>query len=103
LRATEILSHCLDISTDPPAEELLDLTGPGTRQLPVLLFSDGSILENPTLQAIAEKTGLHRPLDVPVHHLIIVGGGPAGLAAAVYGASEGLRTAVVERHAAGGQ
>ena len=61
------------------------------------------MLENPSPQPIAEKIGLRRRAEVPLYDLIIVGAGPAGLAAAVYGASEGLRTAVVERHAAGGQ
>jgi thioredoxin reductase (NADPH) len=103
LARNQIPFQWLDVTTDPAAQDLLDLTGPGTRQLPVLIFGDGTYLENPTMQAIAEKTGLRRTLDVPLYDLIIIGGGPAGLAAAVYGASEGLRTAVVERHAAGGQ
>jgi thioredoxin reductase (NADPH) len=103
LARNQVPFHWMDLAVDPAAQELLDLTGPGTRELPLLLFPDGSILEKPTAQAIAEKIGLRRTLDVPLYDLIIIGGGPAGLAAAVYGASEGLRTAVVESHAAGGQ
>jgi thioredoxin reductase (NADPH) len=103
LARNQIPFHWLDVGTDPAAQELLDLTGLGTRELPVLLFPDGAVLENPTTQVIAEKVGLRHNLDLPLYDLLIVGGGPAGLAAAVYGASEGLRTAVIERHAAGGQ
>jgi thioredoxin reductase (NADPH) len=103
LARNQVPFHWLDLAMDPTAQELLDLTGPGTRELPLLLFPDGSMLENPSAQAIAEKIGLRRTLDVPLYDVIIIGGGPAGLAAAVYAASEGLRTAVVERHAAGGQ
>ena len=93
----------LELTTDPAAQEVLDLTGAEIDQLPVVLFPDGTMLQNPTTGAIAEKIGLRRAVDVPIFDLIIVGGGPAGLAAAVYGASEGLRTAIVERHSAGGQ
>ncbi|HET7055683.1 MAG TPA: FAD-dependent oxidoreductase [Thermomicrobiales bacterium] len=103
LARNQIPFHWLDVATDPKAQELLDLTGPGTRELPVLLFPDGAVLENPSMQAIAEKVGLRHNRDLPLYDLLIVGGGPAGLAAAVYGASEGLRSAIIERHSAGGQ
>ena len=88
---------------DPGAAET---TGPDrTRpyQLPVVVFPDGSVLRNPPATAVAEKLGMRRTIETPLYDLIIIGGGPAGLAAAVYGTSEGLRTAVIERHAAGGQ
>jgi thioredoxin reductase (NADPH) len=71
--------------------------------LPILIFSDGSVLEKPSPGDIAGRIGLRRDLDVPLYDVLIIGGGPAGLGAAVYASSEGLRTAVVERHAAGGQ
>lgn len=103
LARNQVPFRWLDLAADPAAQEMLDLTGPGARTLPVLIFPDGSIAENPSTQHVAEKIGLRRNLDVPLYDLIIVGGGPAGLAAAVYGASEGLKTAILERHAAGGQ
>jgi thioredoxin reductase (NADPH) len=93
----------LDVMTDTAAQDLLAIAGRTTEELPVLVFADGTVLANPSMQAIAEKVGLRHDLDLPLYDLLIVGGGPAGLAAAVYGASEGLRTAVIERHAAGGQ
>jgi thioredoxin reductase (NADPH) len=73
------------------------------KQLPILLFDDGSWLEDPEPRELAEKLGLRTRATLPFYDVIIVGGGPAGLAAAVYGASEGLRTVVVERDAPGGQ
>lgn len=72
-------------------------------RLPVLFFPDGSYLVEPSLAELAEKTGLQTRAGLPFYDLAIVGAGPAGLAAAVYGASEGLRTVIIEREAAGGQ
>jgi len=69
----------------------------------IVLFPDGSSLEHPTTSALADRLGLHTRADTTFYDLVIVGGGPAGLAAAVYGASEGLRTVLVEREAPGGQ
>jgi thioredoxin reductase (NADPH) len=74
-----------------------------TPQLPLVLFSDSSHLVDPTNIQIAEKIGLNRRAAMPFYDLIIVGAGPAGLAAAVYGASEGLRTVLIEKEAPGGQ
>jgi thioredoxin reductase (NADPH) len=70
---------------------------------PVVLFPDGSSLVGPSTREIAEKVGLQTRAALPFYDLVIVGGGPAGLAAAVYGASEGLKTLLVEREAPGGQ
>jgi thioredoxin reductase (NADPH) len=78
-----------------PEEEL--------RHLPLVIFSDGERLNEPTLAEIAERVGLRRRAGGEFYDLAIVGGGPAGLAAAVYGASEGLRTVMIEREAPGGQ
>lgn len=71
--------------------------------LPLLIFPDGSYLAEPTNSQIAEKIGLKTRAQMAFYDLVIVGGGPAGLAAAVYGASEGLHTLLVERQAHGGQ
>ena len=71
--------------------------------LPVVIFSDGSYVEEPSNTELAEKIGLKTHAQMPFYDLIIIGGGPAGLAAAVYGASEGLSTLLIERQAPGGQ
>jgi thioredoxin reductase (NADPH) len=70
---------------------------------PLVVFPDGTALRNPTTRQIAEKVGLQTKAALPFYDVVIVGGGPAGLAAAVYGASEGLKTLLVEREAPGGQ
>ncbi|MBA3527301.1 MAG: FAD-dependent oxidoreductase, partial [Sphingomonas sp.] len=93
----------MDLASDPEAVELLALTGKVARLCPVLIFPDGQILEQPTTQQIAEKAGIRGHAEVPLYDLIIIGAGPAGLAAAVYGASEGLSTLIIEREATGGQ
>lgn len=71
--------------------------------LPLVIFPDGSYLEEPSNSELAEKIGLKTHAQMPFYDLIIMGGGPAGLAAAVYGASEGLSTLLIEKHAPGGQ
>ncbi len=92
-----------DLASDPKAAQLLELIGGDETACPALIFPDGSVLQKPTTEEIAERMGLRGHVEVPLYDLIIVGGGPAGLAAAVYGASEGLRTVIIEREAAGGQ
>jgi thioredoxin reductase (NADPH) len=72
-------------------------------KLPLVVFPDGSMLSNPDPHAVAERLGLKMRAERPFYDLAVVGAGPAGLAAAVYGASEGLKTIVVEREAPGGQ
>src|SRR6476661_4157934 len=74
-----------------------------TRNLPVVIFPNGLRLRQPTLAELAEHAGLRTRATEAFYDLAIVGGGPAGLAAAVYGASEGLRTVMIEREAPGGQ
>ena len=71
--------------------------------MPLVIFSDGNSLIQPSIAQVAEKIGLRTQAEKPFYDLIIVGGGPAGLAAAVYGASEGLKTVMVEKEAPGGQ
>src|SRR5829696_1171226 len=71
--------------------------------LPLVIFPDGSHMEEPSSSELAEKIGLKTRAQMPFYDIIIIGGGPAGLAAAVYGASEGLSTLLIERQAPGGQ
>jgi thioredoxin reductase (NADPH) len=93
----------IDIDNDEPMKELaVSVTG-DINKLPVVLFPDGSNMVTPTNHEIAEKAGLQTSAKLPFYDLIIVGAGPAGLAAAVYGASEGLKTLIVEQDAPGGQ
>ena len=93
----------MDLERDPAARALLDELGVGDDRLPVLVFPDGSCVADPTDVEIAERIGLGTEPDAPFYDVIIVGGGPAGLAAAVYSSSEGLRTLLVDRDAPGGQ
>ncbi len=93
----------LDIEEKAESCQLLQYAGVTDEQLPVLFFSDGSHLENPNNLQIAEKVMLNTHAGMSFYDLIIVGSGPAGLAAAVYGASEGLHTLMIEREAPGGQ
>src|SRR5262249_13911548 len=81
---------------------LQSLAGEDVR-LPLLLFPDGAHIAPPDPSQIADRIGLRTRSEREFYDLVIVGGGPAGLAAAVYGASEGLRTVIVERDAPGGQ
>ncbi|HTE20841.1 MAG TPA: FAD-dependent oxidoreductase, partial [Armatimonadota bacterium] len=93
----------MDLETDPEARRLVDGAGSECPHLPVVLFPDGTRLDEPTNLQIAERIGLATRAEKPFYDFIIIGGGPAGLAAAVYGASEGLRTVLIEREAPGGQ
>jgi thioredoxin reductase (NADPH) len=93
----------LDVERDAEARQLLEVVGVDEERLPVALLEDGSVLEQPTVLELAERLGVAGAPASDHYDLVIVGGGPAGLAAAVYGASEGLRTVMVEREAPGGQ
>ncbi len=93
----------LDVERDSEARELLRVAAVDNDRLPVALLEDGSVLERPTLLELAERLGITHQPSLEHYDLVIVGGGPAGLAAAVYGASEGLRTILVESEAPGGQ
>ena len=93
----------LDVERDSEARELLRVAGVDAERLPVALLEDGTVLERPTILELAERLGVAGTPAQDHYDLVVVGGGPAGLAAAVYGASEGLRTVMVEREAPGGQ
>src|ERR671921_1735056 len=93
----------LDIEGSEEARELLANADSGTPKLPLVVYEDGSYSEAPQNMEIAEKIGLQTHAGQRSYDLVIVGGGPSGLAAAVYGASEGLSTVLIEREAPGGQ
>jgi thioredoxin reductase (NADPH) len=93
----------LDVERDVEAQQLLTVAGVDAERLPVALLEDGSVLERPSVLELAGRLGVSGQPAQEHYDLVIVGGGPAGLAAAVYGASEGLRTVLVEREAPGGQ
>ena len=88
---------------DPETKRLLNVLGPEAANLPVVLFPDGTKLFESVPADVAQKVGLRTRAQTDFYDLAIIGGGPAGLAAAVYGASEGLHTVMVEREAPGGQ
>ncbi len=92
-----------DVEKDSDAQRLLELAGAPTRDLPLVLIPGSEALRAPTTRDLADALGLHTRAHQPLYDVCIVGGGPAGLAAAVYAASEGLSTVVVEREAPGGQ
>jgi thioredoxin reductase (NADPH) len=94
----------LDVEREPDTKALLDAAGVALDELPALFFEDGSeVMRNPEPRDVAERLGKSLSAAYDVYDLVIVGAGPAGLAAAVYGASEGLRTLLLDRHAPGGQ
>lgn len=103
LSRNQIPFQWLDIDTQAPARQLLAHAGADPARLPVVLLPDGVQLVQPTNLELAAKVGLMTRAEIPFYDLIIVGAGPAGLAAAVYAASEGLQTLIIEAHAPGGQ
>ena len=103
LARNRVPGRWLDVERDGEARELLTVAGVPDDRLPVALLEDGSVLERPTVLELAERLGVAGRPTAEHYDLVIVGGGPAGLGAAVYGASEGLRTIMVEREAPGGQ
>jgi thioredoxin reductase (NADPH) len=98
----------LDIERDAEAQRLLATLGDGAAPgglpaLPVLFFPDGRVLAQPTRQAVAEHVGLRVRAEHPFYDVVIIGGGPAGLSAAVYASADGLKVLLIERSAPGGQ
>jgi thioredoxin reductase (NADPH) len=102
LARNQVPYRWLDVERDADARRLVAAAN-GRAELPLVIFPDGTSLSRPDISELAERAGVLRRAQLPFYDLLIVGGGPAGLAAAVYGASEGLQTALVEREAFGGQ
>jgi thioredoxin reductase (NADPH) len=103
LARNRVPARWLDVERDGEARQLLKVAGVEDDRLPVALLEDGTVLERPTVLELGERLGVVGQPASEHYDLVIVGGGPAGLAAAVYGASEGLKTIMVEREAPGGQ
>lgn len=104
LARNQVPYQWLDIEKSEDVRELVQgVVGDDLRQLPVVFFPDGKTLVDPDNRTLAEKVGLQTQATERFYDLIIVGGGPAGLSAAVYGAAEGLRVVMIEREATGGQ
>lgn len=92
-----------DIETNKEATDLIDLHKIETEKLPAVIFEDGSLLINPSEIDVAKKIGLKTTASEELYDVVIIGAGPAGLAAAVYGGTEGLKTLLIEKYAPGGQ
>ncbi|MCR9153681.1 MAG: FAD-dependent oxidoreductase [Bacteroidetes bacterium] len=92
-----------DVEKDQEGKILMSENQLGFEDLPALILADGQLLKRPSKAEVAEKVGLPTKLKSQLYDTVIIGAGPAGLAAAVYGASEGLKTLMVEKHAPGGQ
>ncbi len=93
----------LTLENDEEAERLMERAGAGLADLPLVLLGDGESLTNPSQAELADRIGLKSHASLPAYDVAIIGAGPAGLAAAVYGASEGLKTLLIESSAPGGQ
>lgn len=93
----------LDVENDSRARELVEAQNGGALKIPTLFFPDGTVLVEPSLKQLADQAGLQTEASMRFYDLIIIGGGPAGLSAAVYASSEGLDCLLIEKHAPGGQ
>jgi thioredoxin reductase (NADPH) len=103
LSRNQIAYEWVDIDLDPAARALAESRVNDLTRLPVVIFADGSHLVAPSTAELAAKAGMHTEAKSEFYEVIVIGGGPAGLANAVYAASEGLSTVLVESHAPGGQ
>ncbi len=93
----------IDVETDPKAAELVELYDLEPKDMPVVSFPEGTCLKNPDIAELAKKLGLNVEARESLYDVTIIGAGPSGLAAAVYGGSEGLKTLLIEKKAPGGQ
>ncbi|RZM11304.1 MAG: FAD-dependent oxidoreductase, partial [Pedobacter sp.] len=93
----------LDVERNTEAADLIKMNKQTNSDLPLVLFEDGSLISKPSIKQIADKIGINPQITNHIYDVVIIGAGPAGLAAAVYGASEGLKTLMIERKAPGGQ
>lgn len=103
LAMNQVPYRSMTLENDEEAQRLIDSIGASLEELPVVFFEDGEPLRSPTADEVAQRVGLKSHASEPAYDVVIVGAGPAGLAAAVYGASEGLKTLLVEASAPGGQ
>lgn len=103
LARNQIPYQWLDIEKDAEALKLVESVTAEDVHLPVVFFPDGSTLIQPDFRTLADQVGMHTEASRPFYDFIIIGAGPAGLAGAVYGASEGLNTLLIEKEATGGQ
>ncbi|MEL6354796.1 MAG: FAD-dependent oxidoreductase, partial [Cyanobacteria bacterium J06627_28] len=105
LSRNQIPYRWLDVETSEEAQKLISYadSDKSSECLPLIIAADGTKLVRPSVTDLAQQVGLQTDAEKPFYDLVIVGGGPAGLAAAVYGASEGLRTVMIEKEAPGGQ
>jgi thioredoxin reductase (NADPH) len=103
LSSNRIPYQWVDLDRDASARALAESVAGTLASLPIVLFPDGTHLVSPSPTELAAKAGLQTQARHPFYDVVVIGGGPAGLASAVYSASEGLRTVLVESHAAGGQ
>jgi thioredoxin reductase (NADPH) len=99
----QIAYQWLDVESDPKAKALVDEHSSGAMKLPMIFFPDGKVLIEPDIHELAQKAGIQTKASLPLYDVVIIGAGPAGLSASVYGASNGLRCLVIEKQVPGGQ
>jgi thioredoxin reductase (NADPH) len=103
LSGHQIPYQWIDVESHPKAAEVMALNAITLASLPALIFEDGSLAVDTEIHSVAEKLGLRPTASSTMYDVVIIGAGPAGLAAAVYAGSEGLKTLLVEKHVPGGQ